>query len=113
MCSPLRILDEHKTDIEGACELLGTADNPVHPVTVLRAMNRGGRTPTGARVYLEHLHTGGKIITSREAIERYLAALNGIDLDGASAVEEAPMRRTKARQRELDRVDAELAAVGI
>ena len=55
---------------------------------------------------------GGKIITSRQAVERYLAKLNGIDLDAPEAVEATPVR-SKARQKELARVDAALAAAGI
>jgi hypothetical protein len=81
----LRILDEFKINIDGACELLGTVEGPVHSDTVFRAMNRGGKTPGGGRVYLEHLHIGGKIITSREAVERYLVAINGIELDAVGA----------------------------
>jgi hypothetical protein len=113
MSTPLRILDEHKLDIDGACELLGTAKNPVHPVTVLRAMNQGRKTPDGARVYLEHLHVGGKIITSREAAERYLSAINGIDPDDAAAAEETSARRTRRREAVLRAVDRELDKVGI
>jgi hypothetical protein len=113
MCSALRILDEHKIDTDETCELLGTAENPVHSVTVLRAMNQGRKTPSGQRVYLEHLHIGGKIITSREACERYLAALNGIDLDAPEAGDATPARRTKRRQVELAAVDRQLDEVGI
>src|SRR5262249_40182701 len=101
MSTALRILDEDRLEIEGVCELLGCTK-----ITVYRAFRRG----------LEHLYTGpqpgGKIITSRQAVERYLAELNGIDLDAPQAVE-ASAARTKRRQRELDRVDAELASIGM
>jgi hypothetical protein len=102
MSTALRILDEDRIGLEGVCELLECS-----MATAYRACRRG----------LEHLHTGpgrgGKIITSRQAVERYLAKLNDIDMDGNEAVEANGTRRTKARQRELDRVDAELAAIGI
>jgi hypothetical protein len=101
MSTALRILDEDCLELEGVCELLRCS-----MATAYRACGRG----------LEHLHTGpqrgGKIITSRQAVERYLAKLNGIDLDGPAAVEAAPAR-SKRRQAELDRVDRELAAAGI
>jgi len=101
MSTALRILDEDCLELDGVCELLRCS-----PATAYRAFHRG----------LEHLHTGpkrrGKIITSRQAVERYLAKLNGIDLQAADTAEASPLR-TKRRQRELDRVDAELAAVGL
>jgi predicted site-specific integrase-resolvase len=101
MSTALRILDEDRIELEEVCELLKCS-----MTTVYRACRRG----------LEHLHTGprrgGKIITSRQAVERYLAKLNGIDLDRPADVEQAPAH-TKLQQRELDRVDRELAAAGL
>lgn len=110
MSNPLRILDEHRIDLEGICELLGTADKPASQATGRRAMNRGSATPDGW-TYLEHLHVGGKVISSREAVERYLAAINGISLEAPEAGSTAPVR-SKRRQAELARVDRELAAAG-
>lgn len=102
MSTALRILDEDRLYGEDVCELLKWS-----MTTFYRACRRG----------LEHLHTGprrgGKILTSRQAIERYLAKLNDIDLDGTAAVEEVPARRTKRRQAELASVDRQLDAIGI
>jgi Helix-turn-helix domain len=101
MNNALRILDEDRIELEGVCDLLKCS-----MPTAYRACRRG----------LEHLHTGprrgGKIITSRQAVERYLARLNGIDLDGSQAVGDASSR-SRRRQRELDGVDRELDAAGI
>jgi hypothetical protein len=101
MSNPLRILDEDRIELEEVCELLR-----ISMATAYRYCRRG----------LEHLHTGpqrgGKILTSRQAVERYLAKLNGIDLDAPEAVEATPAR-TRRRQAELDRADRELAAAGI
>jgi hypothetical protein len=110
MSNPLRILDEHRIDLDGICELLGTADKPASQATGRRAMNRGSATPDGW-TYLEHLHVGGKIVSSREAVERYLAAINGISLEPTEAVE-APPVRSKRRQGEIDRAKRELVAAG-
>jgi hypothetical protein len=112
MSNPLRILGETRIDLEGVRPLLGTPEKPASMATVRRAMNVGGRTPDGGRVRLEYLKTGLKIITSVEAVGRYLATLNGIDLDGPDAVEVTPAR-TGRRRRELARVDADLDRAGI
>jgi len=108
MSTALRILNETRIDLEAARPLLGTAENPASMVTVRRATHIGARTPDGGRTYLEFLKTGLKVITSVEAVERYLAAINGIDLDGSEAVEAPAPRQTKRRQQELARVDREL-----
>lgn len=105
----LRILDEDQLDIKGAAQLIG-----VHFTTLIDKIKRGDQTPDGGRAYLGHLHVGGngsKIITSRQAIQRHMALINGIDLND-SAVSASPARR-KGRQRELARVDRVLDAARI
>jgi len=102
-----RVLDEDTLTIDEAAEYLR-----VHFTTLYRKLRRGDRTPDGGRSYLGCWSTGGRLLTSRQAIERHLAAVNGIDLDAPEAIEASPVR-SKARQRELDRVDRELAAAGI
>jgi hypothetical protein len=108
----LCILDEHRIDLDETCRLLGTSDTPAHLTTALRAMNVGRKKPGGGIAYLEHLHVGGKIITSREAVERYLAQLNGIALDGPNSAAEIPSL-SKRRKKHLEWVDAELSKIGI
>ena len=46
-----------------------------HLSTLLRWIQRGARGPTGERVYLEGVRLGGRWLTSREAIGRFVAAL--------------------------------------
>ncbi len=108
----LRILDESRIDIEEAQRRLGTDDTPINFTSGYPLMSRGLKTPSGERAYVEHLRVGGRLITSIEAIARFVAATNGIDLDAPEAVEASPAR-SKRRQAELDRVDRELAAAGI
>jgi hypothetical protein len=102
MSTALRILDEDCIELEEVRHLLKCS-----MATAYRACRRG----------LEHLHTGprrgGKIITSRQAVERYLARLNGIDLGAIAPVADVPARRTKRRERELSAVDRQLDAAGI
>jgi hypothetical protein len=111
MPDPLRILREKKISLEQARELLGTDDRPVHFVTVWRAATRGVIAPDGTRIPLETLKLAGRLVTSVEAIERFIAASNGLCI---ADVEAAPETASgKRRAKELARVDAELLAAGI
>jgi hypothetical protein len=100
-----RVLNEDTLTIDGAAEYLH-----IHFTTLYRKLRRGDRTPNGGRSYLGCWSTGGRLLTSREAIDRHLAAVNGLEVP--EAVETTPAC-SKSRQRELARVDAELAAAGI
>ena len=114
MAVSLRILDETKIDLEQARHRLGTADQPLHYVTVIRLIHRGLKMPDGSRVYLDHLRLGGKLVTSTEAIARFAAATNGIDPGDPSTLDPSDTPApTKARLRELEHVDRELDASGI
>jgi hypothetical protein len=104
MASTLRILDETRINIDGVRELLGTVDNPVSLSTVLRAFRQGHKTPDGGRVYLDFLRMGGKIVSSREAVRRYLAEINGIGAGAPAGPAAGEKRRT-----ELSRAAAECA----
>jgi hypothetical protein len=104
-----RVIDEDKIDIKGAARLIG-----VHFTTLIDKIKRGDQTPDGGRAYLGHLHIGGngsKILTSRQAVERYLRQINGI-ADDPAAVEASPTR-SKRREKELAGVDRYLDSVGI
>jgi Protein of unknown function (DUF1580) len=108
----LRILNETKVGIDETQRRLGADETPIHFTSVYRLMNRGVKAPDGQRVYLEHLRVGGKLITSLEAIERFVAATNGVDLDGAELIEALPAS-SKQRAKELAEIDRQLAAAGI
>jgi excisionase family DNA binding protein len=96
----VRILDddEHMTFEEGA-KLLKVS------MSTFRRYWRGE---------LEFMRTGpkrgGRYLTSREAIHRYLAKLNG--QAEPDPVESSPGRTTKRRQQELASVDRDLEAAG-
>jgi hypothetical protein len=100
-----RILNENSLTIDEAAEYLR-----VHFTTLYRKLRRGDRTPNGGRSYLGCWSTGGRLLTSREAIDRHLAAVNGLEAPESA---EPVSARSKTRQRELTRVDRELEAVGI
>jgi hypothetical protein len=104
-----RILDEHRISLHETTRLLGTDGRPTHLSTALRAITRGVKSTTGARVRLEALRVGGRWVTSREAVERFIMKLTGAAL-GES---EAPVIQSSAqREHELARVDRELAVAG-
>jgi hypothetical protein len=109
MSVSIRILEETKIDVETTRKRLGTDGKPVHYATIYRLMNRGLETPDGGRAHLEHLRVGGKLVTSVEAISRFVAATNGIDLADAEGQPAPPAARAK----ELDRVDRELDRAGV
>jgi hypothetical protein len=75
-------------------------------------MRRGFRTPSGGRAYVEHLHVGGKIVSSREAVERYLAQVNGISLDGSGPSSPGSLS-SKRRKEELAQAAREVEALAL
>lgn len=69
---------------------------PVVPQTIGRWISSGVAAPDGRRVRLEARRLGGRWVTSREALERFMAALTpGLDDE---AVVETPARRRQERE---------------
>ena len=81
-----------------------------HISTLLRWATKGAKAPDGTVVRLEALRLGGRWVTSREAIQRFAAALTPRpDVTG-----DAPRTRTAAsRQRASERAAAELDGLGL
>jgi hypothetical protein len=50
------------------------AGRPVSPSCVFRWIRDGVKTPSGERVHLEAARLGGRLITSRAALERFMDA---------------------------------------
>ncbi len=74
-------------------------------------MTRGILLSDGVRVYLEHLKVGGRLMSSIEAVHRFIARINGIDLE---SIEDSPTSApSKRRAKELADVDSQLAAAGL
>jgi len=77
---------------------------PAHISSVWRWFSRGCRSTTGQRVKLESLRVPpGGVVTSRQAVSRFINALNN--------VAEAPP--TKSRRAAVDHAEAELRSAGI
>ena len=72
------LLDETKLNLSAVADMFpGTrgADR-VSPITVFRWATRGTRTPDGRIVRLESFRIGNRLMTTAEALARYIAALS-------------------------------------
>lgn len=105
-----RLLSEpDKLGMSAAGVLLGESSGgaPIHATTVTRWCLRGVKLLDGQRLHLEHIRAGGKLITTRAAIVRFLAAQT---VTPNAAV---PTRTSTERRRADERAAAELEAMGI
>ncbi len=84
----------------------------VHISTVLRHITKGVRLPNGEIIRLEGARLGGRWITSVEAVQRFMERLTAGTLPDSTIAKAAVIRTTRQRQRELERVDDELAQAG-
>ena len=69
----------------------------VDPSTVFRWVTKGTRTPAGRLVRLEAVRVGGRWLTSRGAVSRFVAALTAAADPGSSTP--PPILSSKAKQR--------------
>lgn len=71
-----RILQEGPIGMTTATRLLGTfrSGRPTHPSTLIRHHLHGVRSASGAIVRLEAIRVAGRLMTSRAAVIRFLAA---------------------------------------
>jgi hypothetical protein len=88
-----------------------------HVSALWRWCRKGLKTAGGGRVRLEHVRIGGRIYTSRQAMERFFAAVAAADLeyfrddDATFAHEVEPS--SAQREREIAAADKRLASAGI
>ncbi len=106
-----RILDEDKLTLEEARAELGTSGTPCNFSTVYNAVTKGSQLPDDSRLPLEAVRVGGRWITSKQAIERFVTALTEAWSGRATG---APTVTTKKElSRRLEKANAELTAMGI
>ena len=79
----------------------------INPATVYRWCTRGSRTPDGRVVRLEHVRVGSRVLTSREAVGRYVAALSSSVAPTVTAV-----RTPTVRNRSSEAAAAALRELG-
>lgn len=85
--------------------------NSVYPSTVFRWVVKGSRTPTGASVRLDAVRVGGRWLTSRAAVARFVAALTAA-VDPAPTDSTPAVRPPSARRKSADRAARELERRG-
>ena len=81
-----RILGEGAVNASALAELLGSfrEGKPTHPRTITRWMLTGVELPDGRRLKLEHVRAGARLLSSRAALTRFLAAQQDCDLRNVS-----------------------------
>lgn len=78
---------------------------PAHIATLYRHSTRGARAANGDRIKLETVRTPAGLVTSREAIQRFVEQLT-------NPTTEPAVESPRARQRRVDSACAELAEAG-
>lgn len=106
-----RLLDEHPIGMSQAARLLGTfrGGRACHPSTVVRWCHPGVRLADGRQLRLEHLKVAGRLMTSRPALLRFLAAQQTPD----SCPEVEPPRTAAERRRAFADSETDLDALGV
>jgi hypothetical protein len=108
----LDLTSETPIPLKDACRLVPPARSGkrTHLSTLLRWIQHGARGPSGERVRLEAVRLGGRWLTSREALQRFAAALT----PPTDTVPPAPASRTpSARAKAADRAGQALEQAGI
>jgi hypothetical protein len=108
------ILTETRLSLTQAARLLPGTRGSEHPdpATLNRWILRGVRNPRGgARIKLEAVRLGSAWWTSREAVDRFVAALTVAA--GADSPLKTPAAQRRQRERELAEIDRQLDAIGI
>jgi hypothetical protein len=81
---------------------------PTHVSTLVRWILHGVRG-----VKLEAARIGGRWVTSQEALERFSAALTAQHLPESASAEASTHSQRDAHRRQQERVEQELAAMGL
>jgi len=106
-----RIISEGSIGMSETARLLGSfrGGRPTHPSTPTRWCMDGVKLPDGSTLRLEHFRQAGRLMTSRAAVLRFLAAQQ----DNAVAESAAQPRTPAQRKRAADAAETELEAMGV
>lgn len=97
-----RILGETPIGMRSAARMVGQ-----HSASLQRQATVGLLRPDGSRLRLEAIKHGGRLLTSKQALKRFIAAQNE-----ATASGDATPRSPATRSRASDRAAAELEKLG-
>jgi hypothetical protein len=86
----------------------GRGGKPIDPATVWRWSRVGVRAPDGTMVKLECIKIGGRFCSSREALDRFIAATNE-PAHSPTLLSRTPARRKPSSERAV----AKLAKAGV
>jgi hypothetical protein len=106
-----RLTAEGLISLTAAAPLLGSyrRGRPTHPATLARHCLTGCVGPDGVRRRLEHLRVSGRLMTTRPAVLRYLAAQQPPDAGDPPPAPRPPAARARASAR----ADEELRRLGL
>ncbi len=106
-----RLLAEGFVGMQAAARLFGSFRDgaPTHPSTVTRWALKGVRLADGRTVALEAVRVGGRLVTSRQAIVRFVnsqqpSETNTPTNSAATLTPRARRRAEEAASREADRI---------
>jgi hypothetical protein len=109
------LVNEQRIGLHEGAKLYPSFRNgrPTHISTLLRHITKGVRLANGEIVRLEGARLGGRWITSREAVQRFMERLTARALGESCAGDPAAIRTTAKRLREIERVERECRAARI
>lgn len=95
-----RLMSEGLISMSEAAKLFGSCRSgaATHRATLTRKCLKGDRLPDGTRLRLEHVRVANRLMTSRAAVVRYVAALTA----APAAVPAIALRSPAARRRGSD-----------
>ncbi len=107
-----RIISEGAIGCAEASRLFGTfrSGRPCHPATISRWCISGVRVRDGRRVKLEHFRGAGKLMTSKNAIFRFLAAQQ--DPTESAEPSTIPLPTPNDRRRAIEAATREMETAG-
>ncbi len=106
-----KILDEGPLGMAAAAALLGTfrGGRPCHPSTVVRWCLHGVELADGRFLKLEFIRMTDRLVTSKPALLRFLAAQQDRSVEESAAQPRTPTQRKRA----ADAAETELEALGV
>ena len=103
-----RLMTEGLISMSEAAKMFGSCRSgaPTHPGTMTRKCLKGDPLPDGTRLKLAHVRVANRLMTSREAVLRHIAALTAAFETAPAVTFRSPAQRNRvseAAARDLNR----------